>query len=729
MSIDNASISIPNILIVDDTPNNLRLLSETLTRQGYQVQCAISGSLALTGVQVNPPDLILLDIRMPQMDGLEVCRRLKAENATREIPIIFLSALDDAFDKVQAFQVGAVDYITKPFQVEEVLARVKTHLAVQQTRAEILNLNADLERRVEERTQTLMQLNQELRASEARFRMVANAVPALIWTADLDGQCNFLNTRWLEFTGRSLEQDLGAGWLDNIHPDDRLPYQQIYQAAFEHRQPFSLEYRLRTASRVYRWVLGTGVPLFQENQEFLGFIGSCVDIDDRKQVERQLIHDALHDILTNLPNRALLMERLQLSLNRLQRYANEHFAVLFLDLDRFKLINDSLGHLAGDRLLIQFASRLSAVVRPTDLLARLGGDEFVLLIESIEGIHEAVHVANRILQQMRSPFWVEGQEIFISTSIGIVLSESGYHEVSEILRDADTAMYQAKAQGKARYEIFNPEMHQAALKQLRLENDLRRAFEQQQFLLYYQPIMNLQTQRLIGLEALIRWQHPERGLVSPDDFIAVTEETGLIVALGEWVLRTACHQVALWQQQFTCPDLQVSVNLSAKQLQDNGLLETVDRILRETHLSAHSLVLEITESMLIDDVETVIQLLKQFNDRAIRLHIDDFGMGYSSLSYLQRFPIHALKIDRYFIQNLNLDLNANPLNTDVVKAMIALSHALKLDVIAEGIETEAQITMLKAAGCTSGQGYFFAQPLPVEEIELLLPQWLSPSPV
>ncbi|GAB4460355.1 MAG: EAL domain-containing protein [Elainellaceae cyanobacterium] len=707
------------ILVVDDTPDNLRLLAECLTRQGYEVQCAISGALALIGIKNSPPDIILLDIKMPEMDGFQVCHRLKQNNATRDIPVIFLSALNSGSDKLRAFQVGGVDYITKPFQLEEIVARVENQLSLQRARAEILSLNAELEQRVNERTHELEQLNLNLQASEERFRTVANAAPVLIWMAEPDGQHSFVNQRWVEFTGSPLSQLLGSAWMQRIHPADLPRFCQIYEAAIATRQSYVAEYRLRDAHSAYRWVMETGVPLLNAGQAFAGFIGCCVDIHDRKQTEDQLLHNALHDNLTDLPNRTLLMERLKLSLGRAKRYDGFHFAVLFLDLDRFKLVNDSLGHLVGDQLLVAIASRLNNLIRPTDLLSRLGGDEFVILLDDIESAQEAVQVASRILESLQTPFVLEGRDVFISTSIGIVLSSSEYRDGAELLRDADIAMYRAKTQGKARYEIFNPVMHQEVLKRLHLESDLRQALKQQEFVLHYQPIVSLSSGTLAGFEALVRWQHPQQGLVPPDEFIPIAEETGLIVPLGQWVLTEACRQLAEWQHQFVkMPPMRVSVNLSVKQLQEPGLLTYIDEVLAQSGLSGASLTLEITESMLIDNAETVITLLNELRSRSINIDIDDFGTGYSSLGYLRRLPIHALKIDRTFTYNLAL-------NADIVKAIIALGHALSLDIVAEGIETSEQATLLNALNCEYGQGYYLGRPLSLGEVQ----QWLNESQI
>ncbi len=365
-----------------------------------------------------------------------------------------------------------------------------------------------------------------------------------------------MNQHWLDFTGCSFEEVLNQGWVSRIHPAERSQYEHLYQTALEQHQPFTLEYRLLNTHAEYRWILETSVPLY-EGDDCVGFIGSGIDIHDRKQAEKQLMHNALHDSLTDLPNRVLLMERLEFSLHRMNRSRSIHFAVLFLDLDRFKLINDGLGHLTGDCLLVQFASRLKRVIRPIDLLARLGGDEFVLLLEDIDGLQDTVYVANRILEELRSPFVIAGREVFLTASIGIVLDAPHYRQGTELLRDADTAMYEAKKRGKARYEIFNSAMHQVALKQLHLENDLRQALEQQQFVVHYQPIIDLHTDQLVGLEALVRWRSPQ-GIVPPNEFIPVAEETGLIVPLGAWVLQTACRQVKQWQQQSPSMSLRVS---------------------------------------------------------------------------------------------------------------------------------------------------------------------------
>jgi diguanylate cyclase (GGDEF)-like protein len=443
------------------------------------------------------------------------------------------------------------------------------------------------------------------------------------------------------------------------------------------------------------------------------------EITERKRAEEQLQHDALHDVLTDLPNRTLWLDRLKHALERAKRHEGYLFAVLFLDLDRFKVVNDSLGHLIGDQTLIAFVHRLELCLRPGDTLARLGGDEFAILLDDIEDASKAIYTAKQIQKQLRSPFNLSGHEVFTSVSIGITLSTSGYAQPENLLRDAETAMYRVKGRGKACYEIFNRDMHQKAVVRLQLENDLRRAIERQEFELYYQPIVTLETGRVSGFEALVRWKHPNQGIVSPAEFIPIAEETGLIVHVGEWVLRKACRQMCLWQRQYPASgSLTMSVNLSAKQFSQPDLVEQVKQILQETGLDARSLKLEITESTLMDNAESATTMLLQLKALGIQLHMDDFGTGYSSLSHLQRFPIDVLKIDRSFISNMNFSGQ----NLKIVQTIVTLAHALGMNVTAEGVETATQLARLKELECKSGQGYFFSKPMNTEVAGMFIQQ-------
>ena len=607
----NSFIGIGMILIVDDTPDNLRVLSLALSEHGYQVRCAKTGAMALTGVQHAQPDLILLDIKMAGIDGYEVCRLLKATPQTRDIPVIFLSALDDAFDKVQAFAVGGADYITKPFQSAEVLARVQHQLALKAARASIQALNAELEHRVQQRTAQLEIANQALQR----------------------------------------------------------------------------------------------------------------EITERQQAQDQLLYDALHDALTGLPNRALFIDRVAAALLKTQRYPQHQFAVLFLDLDRFKLVNDSLGHVIGDQLLIEIAQLLKGCLRSIDTIARLGGDEFTILLDSVQDVHEVINIAERIHGELSTSIQIAEKTVFTSVSIGIVLSSPTYTEVAELLRDADIAMYRAKADGRAGYALFNQAMYEQTLRQLQTETDLRQALDSQQFCIYYQPIIALETGLLAGFEALIRWQHPKLGLLLPGDFLPVAEETGLIVAIGKWVLFEACRQLRQWQLQSPMA-LKMAVNLTSQEIQAPWLLEEIDRVLAATQLDGSCLRIEITEGMLMDRRETTLNVLSQIRARHIQLSIDDFGQGYSSLSYLHRLPVNTLKIDRSFTSQMTCDHE----NFAIVHTIMTLAHTLKMDVVAEGVETAQQFTQLKNLDCEFGQGYFFAPPLDNAAATAMIqanPCWLS----
>lgn len=607
-----------DILIVDDTLENLRLLSNTLIQMGYKVRGVMNGQMAIMAVQTLPPDLILLDIKMPDMDGYTVCQSLKANEQTRDIPVIFLSALNETIDKVKAFQVGGVDYITKPFQFEEVVARIENQIALQLAKAEIQKLNEELEQRVQSRTIELEIVNTQL---------------------------------------KGLNQKLEK------------------------------------------------------------------EISEHQKTQNRLLHMASHDALTNLPNRVLFMNRLIQALQRTQREPNYQFGVLFLDCDRFKVVNDSLGHFAGDRLLIAIARRLKTHLSSTDMLARFGGDEFTILLENIQDIDDASRLAQKIQTSMSWPFQFEEQELFINASIGIVVGDKTYEQPEHLLRDADIAMYQAKAKGKARYQIFDIEMHRRAQQRLELETDLRRALHRQEFLLYYQPIISLATGRINGFEALLRWHHGQKGLISPGDFIPAAEETGLIVPIGLWVLKEACQQLKSWQDQGLVQRIiKMSINLSVKQFSQLNLIQNIDKIILQTQLNSSYLKLEITESAIMEHPESAAELLQQLRDRDIQLSIDDFGTGYSSLSYLHRFPLHNLKIDRSFIKRMSETRQ----NLEIIQAIITLAHHLNMTVTAEGVETAAQLSLLKNLGCEEGQGYFFARPLDANAAQALLaenPHW------
>ena len=446
-------------------------------------------------------------------------------------------------------------------------------------------------------------------------------------------------------------------------------------------------------------------------------------ITQRKQSEKLLRHNAFHDKLTNLPNRVLFTERLARALKRTKRQTNGLFAVLFIDLDRFKVVNDSLGHMVGDQLLVAIARSLESCLRPKDTVARFGGDEFAILLNKIKDVNDAISVVRRIQEQLKLPFKLNGQEVFTSVSVGIALNTIDYFQPEDILRDADTAMYRAKTLGKARYEVFNSTMHDHVLTLLQLGNSLQRAVERQELRIQYQPIVLIETGKITGFEALVRWQHPDRGLIFPNDFISIAEESGAIIPLGYWVLREACCQMRAWQLQFSDDSLTISVNLSSKQFLQPDLVAQISQVLRETGLNSRCLKLEITESVIMENLESATSMLLQLKDLGCELHMDDFGTGYSSLSYLHRFPFDLLKIDRSFISRMDI----SDKELEIVRAIITLAHNLNINVIAEGLETAEQLAQLRALRCKYGQGYFFSKPVEREEAEVLIAESLSRS--
>ena len=480
----------------------------------------------------------------------------------------------------------------------------------------------------------------------------------------------------------------------------------------------NVEEKETLASGEVRWVSTTKLPLRDRQGKIVGTFGISRDITERKKAEEQLQRQAFYDLLTELPNRALFVDRLQHLFHRSRRsLGNPLFAVLYLDLDRFKAINDSLGHQAGDELLVATARRLENCLRPGDTLARLGGDEFTVLLDDVRCEADATRVAERIHEELSAPLLVRGYEVFTSVSVGIALSSAGYKCPEDMLRDADTAMYRAKANGRAGHQVFAGDMHQRAVYSLRLETDLRRALERQEIVPYYQPIVDLETGTVVGFEALARWRHPSGEMVSPDLFIPVAEETGLIGRIGEWMLVEACRQTREWQRKHPLSStLGISVNVSGRQLSQSGIAADVERVLGATGLDPTSLTLEITESALMHNLSAATAVMQRLNEMSVGLHLDDFGTGYSSLAYLQSFPVQALKVDRSFVNRMD----RAPQQSAIVNAIVSLAHNLGMDVIAEGIETPAQVEALRALRCGRGQGFLFSKPLPAENAEQLI---------
>jgi len=551
--------------------------------------------------------------------------------------------------------------------------------------------------------------------NEARFRSLVQNSSESITVIDADGTIRYHSAAAQRVFGDDPEALLGTKWIQVLHPDDRAQASALLTELIVNSSKTAVAEWRRQAHGGWHYVETLATNLLND-PSVGGIVLNSRDISERKALEEQLTHQAFHDSLTSLANRALFHDRVQHSLARSQRNGRP-VAVLFIDLDNFKTVNDSLGHTAGDQLLVGIAARVSSTVRTGDTVARLGGDEFAILLEDVPEEGEAVDVARRIDLALKAPFHIEGKDVFVSASTGIALSTGRESLADELLRNADVAMYTAKERGKGRHVQFEPDMHAAVVRRLELEADLRRAVDGNEFQVYYQPLFDLRSGRMTGVEALVRWRHPERGLISPVEFIPVSEETGLIVPLGSWVLRQACADVHNWQKRFpdTAPQT-VNVNLSARQLQESRLVEDVAAALEESGLAPQSLALEITESVLMHDAAAAVRWLRELKDLGVQIAIDDFGTGYSSLSYLQQFPVDTLKIDKSFVDGIGSEAE----RARLASAIIELGRTLGLKTVAEGIEEAGQAAELALLGCDVGQGYHFARPMDRDRLEALL---------
>lgn len=673
------------LLLVDDDPTNRDLLSRRLNRAGYATELAGSGYEALDVLASRDVELVLLDSMMPGLSGIELLCQLRQRFSPAHLPIIMVTALGESERVVEALSLGANDYISKPVDFPVALARIK----------------AQLERK---------RADEALRESEERYALAARGANDGLWDWDLQTQRVYYSARWKAMLGCD-EAEIGDGpeeWLSRVHSEDRPALEAELAARWETGggNECAIEHRVRHQDGSYRWMLSRGVVQRDGEGKAVRMAGSQTDITSSKAF----------DPLTGLPNRTLFHDTLAACLEHAAREPGYPFAVLILDLDRFKVINDSLGHAAGDELLVHVAQRLRSAVRSAppgtrgashDLIARLGGDEFAILLENVDG-GGAVRIAERIRESIHAAFKLESREVFTTASIGIAPGGSAYRTPAEVLRDADTAMYKAKSLGRSRFEVFDAGMRAQAVARLELESDLRRAVDNQEFVLYYQPKVNLKTNQIVGVEALLRWLHPVRGLVMPDQFIPVAEETGLIVPMGLWVLREACTAMQRWHAEFPAnPPLEISVNVSVRQFREPDLRKQITGILAETRLDPATLQLEITESVLMDDFDAVADLLGELKALGVGLKIDDFGTGYASLKCLNRLPFDVLKIDRSFVVNMS-DNNGTG---ETIRTILQLAENLGMEVVAEGIERQEQLVQLRSLDCDYGQGFYFSPPL------------------
>jgi len=688
------------LLIVDDNEMNRDMLARRLERKGYVVGVAESAHQLLQRIQKDGADVVLLDIEMPDVSGLEALKTLREAYSAIELPIIMVTAKSQSDDIVKALELGANDYLTKPVDFPVALARIAAQLSYKRS-------------------------DEALRESEERYALAARGANDGLWDLNLLTNVMYFSPRWKSMLGYH-EDEIGdklEEWLDRVHDSDRERAKAELTAHQNGLTPhFESEQRLLHKDGTFRWMLSRGLAVRDASGKATRIAGSQTDITQGK----------VTDPLTGLPNRLLFIDRLGRLLNHAKRRKDHFFAVLFLDLDGFKMINDSLGHLVGDQLLLAVSDRLEKCLRLTDTvarlgesftMARLGGDEFTVLLDDLKDLGDAKLTADRLMKVLTAPFILGGREVFTSVSIGIALSNTAYTNPDDMLRDADTAMYRAKSLGKSRYEVFDADMRASMVARLQIETDLRHALEREEFRNFYQPIVALESGRIVGFEALLRWQHPIRGLIGPDEFIHIAEETGLIRELGWWNLREACRQLSEWKKYSdNYLNFTMNVNLSAKQFLQPNLVEEIRDLILELDFSPETLKLEITESTVMIDPTATTKMLQQIKDLGVLLAIDDFGTGYSSLSYLHRFPLDTLKIDRSFISSVG---HAGE-GMEIAKTIMPMAKNLRLDVIAEGVETIEQVALLKKLHCKYAQGYYFSKPLAAEEVAALLagaPVW------
>ena len=687
--------SLGNILVVDDEEMNLDLCSRRLRRSGFDVSVAASGKMALEMIADTPFDVVLLDQMMPQMSGLEVLRLLRLNFSSQLLPVIMVTAVAEPGRIAEALDLGADDYITKPIDFTVALARIRSQM-------------------------TRRQADTALHYGTERYALAAKGTKDGLWDWDLKRNEIYYSPQWRSLLGLPQDDDDKdpETWLSRVHTEDRERLMGTIAAHLsDETNAMQCEYRIKHYDGHYRWMSVRGSAVRSKGKEAHRMVGSQSDITSRATI----------DALTNLPNRTMFNEHIAIALERLQSPVGPQLAVLMLDLDRFKLVNDSHGHTAGDLLLKSVATRLASAIRnggwgshwnPDSIVARLSGDEFSVLIEDLSSVGPAIEAANQICDAMRAPFRINDEEVYCSMCIGIAMAGITTSSADDLLRDADTAMYAAKALGRGRWAIFETAMRQVQQNKLQMDTDLRHALVNSEFEVYYQPRVKLENAEIYGFEALVRWHHPTRGLVSPAEFIPAAEENGLIREIGLWVLREACQQMHAWNSQF--PDdvtYDIAVNLSAMQCCDPEIVQQIAEILKETQLPPQCLHLELTESVFLEDMGGTRMILMALKELGIGLKLDDFGMGYSCLKYLAELPFDTLKIDRSFI--FDMDQNDQE-SIEMVRTILLMAAGLKMGVIAEGIEKTEHVLQLRKMGCRFGQGFLFSLPVPAKAAEALL---------
>lgn len=700
--IDAAAIFAGKILIVDDQQPNVQLLELMLRRAGYTCVSSTRDSTEVCALHLEHRyDLILLDLQMPVMDGFEVMECLKKIEVGNYVPVLVITAQPS--QKLRALRAGARDFISKPFESSEVLTRIHNMLEVRLLYEEVTMHGKLLEGQVLERTA-------ELRRSEEMFRELAANIPEALWIRDTERQIvQYVNPAWLRLSGlNTVPGDPIESALPTIHPDDQQ------WVAHDRRRLAGVhgshEYRLVRPDRSERWVHTRTFPIANPSGKTPWVVEIIEDVTSRREAQRQLLHLARHDALTDLPNRTLLYEALSDALI-CAKEDESAVSVLLLDIDNFKAVNDTLGHIAGDDLLREFASRLALSVRPGDTVGRLGGDEFAIVVPTPATCQGAVEVAHRIRSALQEPLVLDGQKVFVTASIGIANFPRDTSDLETLIRCADAAMYEAKAAGRDTFRSYTAEMNARATAKIDIENALRLALERSEFVLYFQPKMEIDSGEWSSVEALLRWNRPGFGVVPPSLFVPVLEEMGLIASVGLWVIDTACRQICEWSQA-GLGHICMAVNVSSSQIRDKQFVSQVADTIRVHGVNPGSLEFEITESTLMSHSEPTDTALRNLKSLGVTISIDDFGTGYSNLAYLKRFRVDALKIDIAFIRDVTTNID----DASIAVAIINMAHSLRLKVIAEGVETREQLDFLRVHGCDEVQGYLLSKPLPPAEI-------------